>query len=219
MQPSTAVQHKIAHPALRGMDRGQDQIVLIGAARRLIASRIRWVERQPVGSSRTVTGPFAPVARDQRRTEASSWMRSRCGRTARATRSAGHRPASGWFGARRRRPSSIARSRRCCDLGRAPRGGSGLSAIASITRCADVGPTPEAASGENQRAIARVLYEAQQRQHAPTCAPSGTRPPNFTNGMLRRVSSTGGRCGAGAKQHGSPLERPAPPRLPNFRMR
>ena len=66
-------------------------------------------------------------------------------------------------------------------------------------------------------AVARVLGEAQERQHVLDMRGfEELRPPNLTNGMLRRVSSTssGAAVMRGAEQHGLRLQRHA--RLSRF---
>ena len=68
---------------------------------------------------------------------------------------------------RRRRRPVVAGARRRRQRAQAPRADRAASAIWSSTRCAEVGPTPgqQLQQAEAGDAVARILDEAQQRQH------------------------------------------------------
>ena len=87
---------------------------------------------------------------------------------------------------------AVAGSGRGRDAGRA-RSGLGWSAIASRTRCANAGPTPgNNCSTRNPATRSREFSTKRSTaSKSLTCAVSRNfNPPNFTNGMLRRVSSS-----------------------------
>ena len=100
--------------------------------------------------------------------------------------------------------SSPARGGAACSQSAAI--GSAASAMRSSTRCAEAGPTP-GSSCSSRKPATRSRGFSTKRSSASmslTCAASRNfSPPNFTNGMLRRVSSTssGPLWLRGAEQH------------------
>ena len=166
----------------------------------LVAGGVRRIERQ-LGQEALARGIAAAIcsscSRSARRTAASSWMRSRCGSYQRRALLELGRPARAAAAQVLKqlgeaRPVA-ARPRRRRHVGKC-RAGSGNSAIASSDALrrgrADARQQLHAA-GNPRRGRAGSRRSAAAASTSLTCAASRNfRPPNLTNGMLRRVSST-----------------------------
>ncbi len=162
--------------ALGGMDRREDQIILVEQRHAgLIAGGVRRIERQ-FGQE--------PLARRIARRDLlelqqvglpQSWRLRECVRdaartsAARSSISAGQpaRPSRRCLERIATKPVQSSPERGGAGISESAAIGSELSAIRSSTRCADVGPTPGRSCIRRKPAdpVARVLGEAQQRQH------------------------------------------------------
>ncbi len=205
MQPSTAVQHEDRRPflALGGMDGRQDEVVLVEDGRPgLVAGRIRRVERQlgqEAFARRIARGDLLElqqVGLPRRRVLVDAFeMRLipepdalDLGRPARPPRAAARR-SSRRKPASRRPPAAAAGSARAAAPVAAA-GGHGPRR--SRTRCADAARHPAGAACTRKPATRSRGFSA-KRSTASTsltwAASRNFKPPNFTKGMLRRVSS------------------------------
>ena len=148
-------------------------------------------------------------------------MRSRCGSYQSRTRSELGRPA-GLAGlqiaaASRRKPASRRRARGGAGSAASAAIGSGVLAmrVEDALRGRRADARQQLQHAEAGDAVARVLGEAQHRQHVLDMGGSRNfSPPNLTKGMLRRVSSisSGAAVVRGAEQHRLLLQRACRPR-------
>ena len=186
---------------LGGVDGREDEIVLVEQRRAgLVAGGVGRIERElgeEALARRIAAGDLLELHRDRR----GAARRPRaCAPD--AARTSGARSSSS---AGQPRLADTQRAHGLDEAGPARRrraGGAGMSASAAIgsaapamrssTRCAVAGPTPGSSCSTRKPATRSRGFSAKRSSASTslTCAASrNLRPPNLTNGMLRRVSS------------------------------
>ena len=221
MQPSMQLRTKTDAPflALGRMDGGEDQVVLVEERHAgLVAGRVGRVEGQ-LGQEALARGVAGGDLLELQEVGARGRARPRaCARDAARTRGAPARarPASRARRAelddrpRRSRPSRRPRAAAASNA-RSARAASGASAgaVEDLRRGRRPDAGQELEDAEAGDAVARVLGEAQERQHVlDVGGVEELQPANLTKGMLRRVSSisSGPAMVRGAEEHGLRLE-------------
>ena len=194
--------HRLPFLALRGVNRRQDQVVVVEPGRAGLGARRRRAgpasprsgsarasDRSPRSAAAARDRPAAR-ARPRRSARGAARTSARRGPSRRAT--ARSRRAAARTGATSARQSSAAGGGRVERVHARPSGPAAPS-IASSSRAAVAGPTPGSRRAARKPAIRLRGFSAQRRMDSTslTCAASrNLSPPNFTNGMSRRASSS-----------------------------